>query len=98
MKRSVNFLTSASTGDSLGLKIEEEFTKKAKDTGLSEEEAKDAFNNNMMATGLLSELPLDFARENNRRWLVAEYEAGDVVLHKPHAVWKYYPLISVNMC
>jgi phytanoyl-CoA hydroxylase len=40
----------------------------------------------MMATGLLSELPLDFAREHQRLWLVAEYEAGDVVLHKPHAV------------
>ncbi|CAL5872849.1 uncharacterized protein PFLUO_LOCUS7118 [Penicillium psychrofluorescens] len=73
-------------GDSLGLSIEEEFTKKAKDVGLSEEEAKDAFNNNMMATGLLSELPLDFSHKHSRRWLVAEYEAGDIVLHKPHAV------------
>lgn len=57
--------------------------------GFTEQEAKDAFNNNMMATGLLSELPLDFARKHQRSWLVAEYEAGDVVLHKPHMVWKF---------
>jgi phytanoyl-CoA hydroxylase len=55
-------------------------------SGFTETEAKDAFNNNMMATGLLTELPLDFAREHQRSWLVAEYEAGDVVLHKPHTV------------
>jgi phytanoyl-CoA hydroxylase len=53
---------------------------------LNEEETKDAFNTNMMSGGLLSELPLDFARENKRSWLCAEYEAGDVVLHKPHMV------------
>lgn len=70
----------------MGQVIEDEFTKKAKASGLTEQEAKDAFNNNMMATGLLSELPLDFAHENHRAWLVAEYEAGDVVLHKPHTV------------
>ena len=40
----------------------------------------------MMATGLLSENPAEFARENNRRWLVSAYEAGDVVLHKAHMV------------
>jgi phytanoyl-CoA hydroxylase len=39
-----------------------------------------------MSTGLLSENPAEFARQNNRRWLVTEYEAGDIVLHKPHAV------------
>lgn len=40
----------------------------------------------MMATGLLSENPAEFAREHGRRWLVSAYEAGDVVLHDPFAV------------
>jgi hypothetical protein len=73
-------------GDPVGIQIEEEFTRKAKQAGFTEEEAKNAFNSNMMATGLLSEKPAEFAREHNRCWLVAEYQAGDVVLHKPHAV------------
>lgn len=53
---------------------------------MTDEEARYAFNNNMMATGLLSEYPAEFARQHGRRWLVSSYEAGDVVLHKPHAV------------
>lgn len=76
-------------GDPVGLACEEDFKKKAIAAGFTEDEAKDAFNNNMMATGLLSELPLDFAREHQRSWLVAEYEAGDVVLHTPHTVWNF---------
>ncbi|CAG8242628.1 unnamed protein product [Penicillium salamii] len=73
-------------GDPVGVACEEDFKKKANAAGLTDEEAKDAFNSNMMATGLLSELPLEFARMNQRSWLVAEYEAGDVVLHKPHTI------------
>ncbi|KAJ5121741.1 hypothetical protein N7526_008678 [Penicillium atrosanguineum] len=73
-------------GNPLGIKIEEQYTQKANAAGLTEEETKDAFNTNMMATGLLSELPLDFSHRYQRAWLTAEYEAGDVVLHKPHAI------------
>lgn len=83
----VHQITSA--GDSVGLKIEEEFTNRAKQAGLTEEEARSAFNSNMMATGLLSETPAEFAKEHGRRWLASSYEAGDVVLHKPHAVCPY---------
>ena len=54
--------------------------------GLTEEEAKSAFNKNMMSTGLLSESPAEFGRSYNRRWLVTDYSAGDVVLHNPYAV------------
>ncbi|KAE8147399.1 hypothetical protein BDV25DRAFT_33656 [Aspergillus avenaceus] len=70
----------------VGQKIENEFTEKAKKAGLTEEEAKFAFNSNMMATGLLSESPAEFAKEHGRRWLVSAFEAGDVVLHKPHMI------------
>lgn len=73
-------------GDAVGLEIEQDFTKKAREAGLTEEEAKNGFNQNMMSTGFLSEKPLEFARQHGRRWLVSDYEAGDVVLHKPHAI------------
>lgn len=63
---------------------------------MTDEEAKFAFNSNMMATGLLSEYPADFAKQNGRRWLVSSYEAGDVVLHKPHAVCP--PVINLTDC
>ncbi|GFF50273.1 hypothetical protein IFM58399_08765 [Aspergillus lentulus] len=66
--------------------LEDEFTTKAKQAGLTDEEARSAFNSNMMATGLLSESPVEFARQHGRRWLVSAYEAGDVVLHKPHTI------------
>lgn len=82
-------LTIAITGDSVGREIEDEFTRKAKESGLTEEEARSGFNQNMMSTGMLSEYPKEFAREHNRRWLVSAYEAGDVVLHKAHAVRRY---------
>lgn len=74
------------TGDKVGLETEEAFFRKAKQAGLSDEEAKSAFNTNMMSTGLLSEFPVEFASQHGRHWMVSEYEAGDVVLHKPHMV------------
>jgi len=53
---------------------------------MSDEETRDAFNANMMSTGFLSDGPAAFGRQHGRRWLVAAYEAGDVVLHSPHMV------------
>ena len=79
-------------GKPLGQEIEAEFFKRANESGFSDEEAKNAFNDNMMSTGLLSETPAEFARQNHRRWLVSAFEAGDVVLHDPFAVSKHQPL------
>lgn len=73
-------------GSTIGQELEDEFTRKAKASGLTDEQAKSAFNQNMMSTGLLSEKPAEFAQEHNRRWLVSAFEAGDVVLHQPFAV------------
>lgn len=53
---------------------------------MSEEETKNAFNANMMTSGFLCDGPADFGRRYGRKWLVSEYEAGDVVLHTPHMV------------
>ncbi|GME55417.1 putative phytanoyl- dioxygenase protein [Neofusicoccum parvum] len=72
--------------DTLGQQIENDFTEKAKSSGLTEEEAKFAFNQNMMSTGLLADGPAGFGRDYKRRWLLTGYEAGDLVLHKPHMI------------
>ena len=55
-------------------------------TGLSQEEARSAFNKNMLSTGLLTEGPAAFAEEHDRRWMVSPFEAGDVVFHTPFTV------------
>jgi phytanoyl-CoA hydroxylase len=66
--------------------MEEDFTTKAKASGMTDEEAKYAFNRNMMSTGFLDSAVRDFGRRHNRRWLLSEYEAGDVVLHTPYMI------------
>lgn len=68
------------------MEIEEDFTQQAKASGLSEEEAKNAYNQNMLHGGLLAEGAAEFARQYNRRWLLTAYEAGDVVFHNSYAV------------
>jgi hypothetical protein len=73
-------------GHTLGQEIEADFTKKAIECGLSDEEAKNGFNQNMLSTGLLADGPLEYADMFQRRWLVTAYDAGDVVLHSPFAV------------
>ncbi|KAL1874024.1 hypothetical protein VTK73DRAFT_578 [Phialemonium thermophilum] len=73
-----------STG--LGEKFENEFAEKAKAAGLSEEEARSAFNSNMLSNGLLTDGPAGFGKEHGKRWLVSSYEAGDVVLHLPFMI------------
>ncbi|KAG0647886.1 hypothetical protein D0Z07_6076 [Hyphodiscus hymeniophilus] len=73
-------------GSELGQSFEKEFTDKAKASGMTEEEAKSAFNQNMMSTGLLSGGPAEFGRSHQRRWLVTNFDAGDVVLHSPYTI------------
>jgi len=54
---------------------------------LSEEERISAFNQNMMETGMLGGDCGEFAEKyGGRKWLVADYEAGDVVVHDPFMV------------
>jgi phytanoyl-CoA hydroxylase len=78
-----------STG--LGKSIEDDFYARAANFTL--EEKISAFNRNMTATGVLSTDPLMFQRDNEHlskktsfRWLVANYEAGDVVFHLPYTI------------
>lgn len=73
------------SGHTLGREVEAGFTAKAKASGLTDEEAKFAFNQNMLSTGLLADGAQEYSETFDRRWLVTSYEAGDVVLHNPFA-------------
>ncbi|KAF3053694.1 hypothetical protein E8E11_011358 [Didymella keratinophila] len=73
-------------GHTLGREVEADFTTKAKASGLSDEEAKYAFNQNMLSTGLLADGAREYSETFDRKWLVTSYEAGDVVLHNPFAI------------
>ena len=77
--------------------MEAEFTSKAKQSGLSDEETKNAFNQNMLSTGLLADGPREYSQTFSRRWLVTSYEAGDVVLHNPFAVSPFRCLYATEI-
>jgi len=73
-------------GCSLGTEIEKEFTDKTEAVGMTEKEAESAFNQNMMTGGMLSQGPVGFGEHYKRKWLVADYEAGDAVFHNAYSV------------
>ncbi|KAH6689470.1 hypothetical protein F5X68DRAFT_274636 [Plectosphaerella plurivora] len=73
-------------GHEVGKQIEDDFTARAKSAGLNDEETRSAYNQNMMGGGLLAEGPAGYGKEYGRRWLLSEYEAGDVVLHNAYAI------------
>ncbi|KRB51979.1 dehydrogenase [Rhizobium sp. Root708] len=68
----------------IGTRMEEEFARNS--LGLSAEEKISAFNRNMTEGGWVSKDLPDMAERFDTRWLVADYEAGDVVLHSPHMI------------
>ena len=71
----------------LGEEMEAEFERNAET--LSPEERIDAFNRHMMKDGFLSHDAEEFGRVRaggRLRWLVGDYEAGDVVFHKPYMI------------
>jgi phytanoyl-CoA hydroxylase len=53
---------------------------------MSDSEAESAFNQNMMAGGMLAQGPVEFGEKYKRKWLVTDYEAGDVVFHNSYSV------------
>lgn len=71
----------------LGKEIESEFRRNAQ--SLKPEERINAFNQHMAKDGNLSHNAEEFARvkgEGKLRWLVGDYEAGDVVFHRPYMI------------
>ena len=73
--------------NALGEKIKAEFKRNAKT--LSAEERIDAFNKYMMKNGFLSHDAEEFGRmraDGKLRWLMGDYEAGDMVFHKSYMI------------
>jgi ectoine hydroxylase-related dioxygenase (phytanoyl-CoA dioxygenase family) len=69
---------------SIGRRMEAEFREKNAD--LSPEEQVSAFNKNMNEGGWLTKKLADLADRFDARWLMANYEAGDVVFHSPYMI------------
>jgi phytanoyl-CoA hydroxylase len=69
----------------LGEKIERRFAAEQDKEGMPREERISAFNHHMGELGHLSHDAEAWAKEDGlgKRWLVADYEAGDVVFHSP---------------
>ena len=70
--------------DAWGRKMEAEYQEKAKE--LSPEERLSAYNRYMDTTGWITKDLPGLAERANARWLVADYEAGDMVIHSPYMV------------
>lgn len=68
----------------IGVEMEREFSRRAAD--LSPEERIDAYNRNMAEGGWISKDLPDMAERFDARWLVADYEAGDVMIHSPFMI------------
>jgi hypothetical protein len=68
----------------LGARMEAEFTRNALD--LTPEERISAYNRNMTEGGWVSKDLPDMAERFNARWLIADYEAGDIMIHSPFMI------------
>lgn len=70
--------------DAVGRKLEAEFS--VKNAHLPPEERISAYNRNMREGGWISTNLVDMADRFNSRWLIADYEAGDMVIHSPYMI------------
>ena len=68
----------------IGRGMEAEFRLRSGD--LTPEERISAYNSHMAEGGWISKDLPDMAERFNARWLAADYEAGDVVLHSPYMI------------
>ncbi|GFZ50226.1 hypothetical protein JCM24511_07982 [Saitozyma sp. JCM 24511] len=69
---------------SIGEDMEKNFNARAQH--MSDSERKSAFNANMMARGAISNDAGQFAKEVNRKWIMADFKEGDVVFHNPFII------------
>jgi ectoine hydroxylase-related dioxygenase (phytanoyl-CoA dioxygenase family) len=70
--------------DAAGRQLEAEF--RVQNADLPPEERISAYNRNMRANGWISTDLAEMAERFNTRWLVADYEAGDMVIHSPYMI------------
>jgi ectoine hydroxylase-related dioxygenase (phytanoyl-CoA dioxygenase family) len=68
----------------IGVEMEAEFSRKSAD--LTPEERISAYNRNMTEGGWVSKDLPDMAARFDTRWLAADFEAGDMVLHSPFMI------------
>jgi ectoine hydroxylase-related dioxygenase (phytanoyl-CoA dioxygenase family) len=68
--------------DAVGRRLEAEFSRRNAD--LPPAERISAYNRNMEAGGWVSKDLASLAEKYNSRWLIADYEAGDMVVHSPY--------------
>lgn len=77
-------LTYLEGSDALGRQMEMEFNEQ--NSHLSYEERISAYNKSMGKTGWITKDLPGLAERANTRWLIANYEAGDMVVHSPYMV------------
>ena len=70
--------------DAVGRQMEAEF--RVKNADLPPEERISAFNHNMRENGWISTNLIEMADRFESRWLMADYEAGDMVIHSPYMI------------
>ncbi len=70
--------------DAVGRQMEAEF--RVKNAHLSPEECISAYNRNMREDGWISTNLVAMADRFKSRWLIADYEAGDMVIHSPYMI------------
>ncbi len=70
--------------DALGRQMEREFA--AKNAELSPEERISAYNRNMAEGGWISKDLPAMAERFNSRWLIADFEAGDMMVHSAYMI------------
>jgi ectoine hydroxylase-related dioxygenase (phytanoyl-CoA dioxygenase family) len=70
--------------DALGRKMEAEFS--ANNGNLTPEERISAYNKNMTEGGWVGKDLADMAERFDSRWLIADYEMGDMVVHSPYMI------------
>lgn len=70
--------------DAVGRRMEDEF--RVKNADLPPEERISAYNRNMRESGWVSTNLVDMVERFQSRWLIADYEAGDMVIHSPYMI------------
>ncbi len=68
----------------VGRQMEQDFAAGAGD--LPPDERISAYNKKMKAGGMVSDDLPDLAERFDTRWLIADYEAGDIMLHSPYMI------------
>lgn len=70
--------------DAIGRRMEAEF--RSQNADLPPEERINAYNRNMRENGWISTDLVAMARRFESRWLIADYTAGDMVIHSPYMI------------